>query len=298
MGPLCVTDCDSTIPPGLSDASGGPAVLGYVPLIAAESESLRAFASCATPPQNDRVLTFRELDDPSELVSLLRLRHRVYVEQCSYGAAKPLGLDLTAHDARSRLFGVFRGELLVGGVRFVFRQEQRHATIMRALHAVAEHEKLDRTSRLLPSEEAFDLVAPLGPRRELIDLEVSRLITLRPGVEPGLVLEIMIATLAAAHLASCRMYLYSCSTQLGPRYARVTNPRWTFSEPVSAGIESDRFAFPLPTIAAVAAVEDSPYLEQALAYADELERTGRIALYAGRSTTQELRLRETGPSSL
>jgi hypothetical protein len=228
-------------------------------------------------------LTFRELHAPSELVALLRLRHRVYVEHCGYSAPKPLGLDLTAHDARSRLFGVFRDEQMVGGVRLVLRKEQPIAPVMRAVHAVAEHAVHEQTSRCLPSEEAFDLVERMGARRELVDLEAGRLLALRPGVAPGMVDEIIIATLAVAQLASCRMYLYSCRTELGPRYARITNPRWTFAERASAGIQSDAFTFPVPTIAAVAAVEDSPYLEQALSYGEELERTGRILLFAGRA---------------
>src|SRR4051812_4003436 len=100
---------------------------------------------------------FRELREPEEIVDLLRLRHRIYFEQSGYGTPKPFGLDLTAHDLRSRLFGVFKGTQLVGGLRLVFRTEQSSAPLLRAVRAVIAEVIATAPTDALPSEEAFDI---------------------------------------------------------------------------------------------------------------------------------------------
>jgi hypothetical protein len=224
----------------------------------------------------DRRLVFRELAEPAEVVTLLRLRHRIYFEECAYGAQKPLGLDLTVHDLRSRLFGVFRAGLLVGGLRIVLRAEQRLAPALRAIHAVVRDSSFEDTCSL-PSEEAFALQPVLGARHALVDAEVGRFVVVRSAVDREAVLQIMVATLAVLYLERCRLYLYSCASELAERYAQVAQPRWQLNQD-SAGILSDGFPFPRLSVAGVAAVEDSPHLQGALCYARELARVGSIRL--------------------
>jgi hypothetical protein len=230
--------------------------------------------------QHAQVLVYRELTSPSEVVALLRLRHRIYFEERGYGTAKPFGIDLSVHDANARLFGVFRGTELVGGLRLVCRSEQALAPVLHTLRALVD----DRTSEPrhggLPSEEAFDLAKALGPRAALVDVEVGRLAVVHPYVSRGAVLQIMIATVGVLLLSRCRFYLYSCASELAKRYARVSRPRWTLLAPNVAGIGSDDFPFPKRTVAAVAAAEDTPYLEQALSYAHALHVRGFIELGA------------------
>ncbi len=234
-------------------------------------------------------LLFREICDPAEVVGLLRLRHRIYFEECKYGPSKPLALDLTAHDMRSRFFGVFRGQVLAGGVRLVFRSEQPLAGALRALHAAAQDRPPGECGPLLPSEEAFELRQALGQRQELIDVEVGRLVVARPAVGRGATLAIAIATLAALHLARCRFYLYACAVELAPRFARVANPRWVLGHGAQAGIRADGFAFPKRSVAAVATLEDSPHLAEAIRCAEELARSGAICLQTVRFNIAEER---------
>jgi predicted GNAT family N-acyltransferase len=223
-------------------------------------------------------LLFRELTSASDVVALLRLRHRIYFEERSYGTPKPFGIDLTAHDACARLFGVFVGAQLVGGVRLVFRREQALAPVVHTLRAVIDPHAAVVTPRCLPSEEAFDLAATLGPRARLVDVEIGRLAVSHPAVGPQAVLQIMIATLAVLLLSGCRLYLYSCATALSKRYARVANPRWSAFAAIADGIGSDGFPFPKETVAAVAAAEDTPFFEQAIAYANAMQERGFIEI--------------------
>ncbi|MET0287567.1 MAG: GNAT family N-acyltransferase [Polyangiales bacterium] len=221
-------------------------------------------------------VVFRELKEPAEVVTMLRVRHAVYFEQNRYGATKPLGIDLTAHDQHARLFGVWRGDELVGGVRVVCRHDQPLAPVIRAMRAVVDQGVAEQCSRALPSEEAFDLASVLGARRELIDAEVGRLFVCRERAEPGVVRKMMVATLAVLHLLRARLYLYSCAVALASRYAAVAKPRWVFEAEQGGGIRADNFVFPSQSRAGVAGIDDSPYFVQALELAAELAETGAI----------------------
>lgn len=223
----------------------------------------------------DPVLVFRELEDEVSVVRLLRLRHAIYFDANRYGASKPLGIDLTAHDQRARLFGVYREDELVGGLRIVCRHDQPLAPMIRAMRAVVG--AAESSSHTFPSEEAFELGRTLGAHRALIDAEVGRLFVCHDKVGRGVVRRMMIATLAVLHLMPVRLYLYSCAVALGQRYAAVAKPRWALEACEGAGIRADNFVFPTQSCAAVAALEDSPYFEQALLYAAELAETGAIA---------------------
>jgi|GEM_PF-4674144 len=224
----------------------------------------------------DRV-ELREVRDLEQLVLLLRLRHRIYFEEEQYGAIKPLRLDLTAHDSRSRLLGVYQDGVLVGGSRVVLRSDQSLAGSFRGLRSVADLGP-EPNSRQLPSEEAFELTAAIGSDARLVDAEVGRL-TLDTGVvSPVLASRMVLATLALAHDGGARMYLYSCARTLAKRYARLTNPRHTVEPRGRSGFASDNFVFPKPTIAAVAAVEDSPYARLIQDYARQVRERGFIDL--------------------
>lgn len=231
--------------------------------------------------KNPRNIVFQELSSPSEVVALLRLRHRVYFEQQGYGARKPLRLDLTAHDERSRLCGVFQEGTLVGGARIVYRSAQPLAEIFRALREVADEPPEPKSSEL-PSEEAFDLFGNMGEERASVDAEISRLALQAGAVSPRLIDKVMLACLAALYVQPCRLYLYSCAKSMARRYARVTNPRFAWEVHQNPGIASDQFTFPKPTVARVAAVEDSPYLDVIETFAQELRRSGSIDLSADR----------------
>jgi hypothetical protein len=235
-------------------------------------------ASAATDIGADGAFSFRELHDPEELVVLLRLRHRIYFEQQQYGQTKALALDLTTHDTRSRLYGVFRDRALIGGVRVVFRNEQPTAALFRALRVVAESGP-EQTSDRLPSEEAFDLRASLGAEQAaLVDAELSRLTLERTLAAPWVVRQVIMATLAAVESQGCRLYLYSCASEIARSYARITNPRVTLAQHAPHGIASDGFVFPKPTVAAVATVSDSPYAATVGRYVRELRQAGAIVL--------------------
>jgi hypothetical protein len=244
---------------------------------------------------------FRELVEPVEVVALLRLRHRIYFEEQHYGPNKELRLDLTAHDARSRLYGVFQDGVLVGGVRLVFRDEQALAPVFRALRAVAETEP-GPDSHALPSEEAFQLVASLGPEHRRVDVEIGRLTLDSHVVAPWLVQHVTLAILAAVRTSCCRLYLYSCATSLAKRYARIASPQFRLETHSAPGIASDHFLFPKPTVAAVAAVDDSPYLNVIEDYAMRLAHDGVIDLGADlpelhRSHTHHSHAAHTGGSA-
>lgn len=225
-------------------------------------------------------LVMRELSAPAEAVAFLRLRHRVYFEERGYGSPKPFGVDLTTHDSHARFYGVFRGPDLVGGLRLVFRREQALAAVLHTLRALIVGGAPASPPASLPSEEAFDLNPALGPRAALVDVEVGRLVVLRPGVDRDAVLQIMIATVGLLLQLRCRFFLYSCARELAGRYARVTNPRWTLDEPSAEGITSDGFPFPKATVAAVAAPEETHYFERALAYAQSFHERGWAELCA------------------
>jgi hypothetical protein len=224
----------------------------------------------------DRV-ELREIRDVEQLVVLLRLRHRIYFEQEQYGALKPLRLDLTAHDSRSRLLGVYQDGVLVGGSRVVTRSEQSLAGCFRALRNVAELEP-EPSSRQLPSEEAFELHAALGSEARLVDAEVGRLTLDTRLVSPVLGNRMSLATMAHLHCGGARLYLYSCAMGLAKRYARLANPRYTLETRAQPGFTSDNFLFPKPTVAAVASVEDSPYVPLIMKYARQVVERGFIDL--------------------
>jgi hypothetical protein len=256
--------------------------LGATPFVDPRSEEISVSKPGLRSVQNtDRTETvsFREILDPTEVVEVLRLRHRIYFEQQQYGPARALRLDLTSHDSRSRVFGVFRGEKLVGSVRLVLRKQQPLAAMFRALRAVAESSPEEVSTRL-PSEEAFDVRASIGSQGELIDGELGRFALDSGAIPVHLAPRVVIASLAAAHQAGCRLYLYSCSISIAKAYARVTKPRYILSEHADTGIASDHFIFPKPTLAAVAAVEDSPFSGTIDSYASQLRNRQPIDLSA------------------
>ena len=222
---------------------------------------------------------FRELIEPDDVVALLRLRHRIYFEEQHYGPTKELRLDLTSHDARSRLFGVFQDGVLVGGVRLVFRNTQPLAPLFRALRAVAEAEP-EPDSHALPSEEAFALAENLGSESARVDVEIGRLTLDSRVAAPWLVQHVTLAVLAMVRASCSRLYLYSCATTLAKRYARIASPHFHLETRVGDGIESDHFLFPKPTVAAVGSVQDSPYLKVIEDYAMRFARDGVIDLSA------------------
>jgi hypothetical protein len=202
----------------------------------------------------------------------------VYYEERGYGAHKPLNLDLTAYDPRSRLLGLFRDDQLVGAARLVFRVDQPLAAVMRAIRAVAGGVVTEQCSNTLPSEEAFDLLAAPGLRRELVDVEVGRLVVSRGAVSAGVVLKMLVATLGVLISSQVQFYMYSSAFATARRYAIVTNPRWTLEVAERGGIDSDNFQFPLRSCAGIAVATDSPFYESALRYASEFAKTGSIAL--------------------
>jgi hypothetical protein len=232
-------------------------------------------------------LVFRELSAPAEIVAFLRLRHKVYFEERGLGVPKPYGLDLTAYDARSRMFGLFRGGALIGGSRIVLREPQAQASALRALHAVTGAGIEERSDGRFPSEEFFDVCGHTGLYPELIDFEPGRLVAERPGLGRGLLREVSIALLAAAHLAGCRLYVYSASLEMCTRYAPVTNPRWTIEDCRTDVLESDGFRMPRTSRAAVGVLYDTPFLARVIAYARQLRGFG----FARLTTDPQLELR-------
>jgi hypothetical protein len=219
-------------------------------------------------------LVFRELSTPAEIVAFLRLRHKVYFEERGLGVPKPYGLDLTAYDARSRMFGLFRGGALIGGSRIVLREPQAQAGALRALHAITGAGIEERSDGRFPSEEFFDVCGHTGLYPELIDFEPGRLVAERPGLGQGFLREVSIAVLAAAHLAGCRLYVYSASPEMCARYAPVTNPRWTIDQCRTDVFEADGFRMPRTSRAAVGVLYDSPFLARVIGYARELRSAG------------------------
>jgi hypothetical protein len=136
-----------------------------------------ASLSCHPAP----TFIFRELSDPREVVALMRLRHRVYFEHRAYGPPKTHGIDLTSHDHRARLYGVFSGDDLIGGVRMVHRTEQPLALVIRAVRAALQDDTPESQVPVLPSEEAFDVEDVIGEQSGLVDVELGRF-TLLPGI--------------------------------------------------------------------------------------------------------------------
>lgn len=230
-----------------------------------------------TPPDALAVpCVFRELEDPAEIVALMRLRHRIYFEDNAYGAHKPLQLDLTVHDSRSRLFGVFRAGQLVGGVRIVYRTEQANARIFRALHAVVRDTAVIASASDLPSEGAFDLHAVPGTQPAQIEAELGRFVLDRTASSPWLVQHLMTCSIAVLHRQGCEAYLYSCSTTNAKSYARIANPYWTFGQATSPGMHSDQFLFPKPTVASVARPKDARPNAALHDYVDQLVQHDEI----------------------
>jgi hypothetical protein len=226
---------------------------------------------------SDRYI-FRELLHPGEIVTMLRLRHRIYFEENGYGVSKPLGLDLTAHDACSRLFGVFCDGSLLGGVRVVYRTAQASAMVFDALHAVVDAPAPLTASSLLPSEEAFDLASVPGIVPKDVHAELGRFALERTAAVPWLAQRTIRSVVAALHAEHCPLYMYSCAKAVAKRYARVTNPCWTLQQCRTDGIRSDNFVFPKPTIAAVARPGDATENDVLRDYVLQLRRTGMIVL--------------------
>ncbi|HEY6881500.1 MAG TPA: hypothetical protein VI299_25920, partial [Polyangiales bacterium] len=198
-----------------------------------------------------------------------------------------------AYDHRARLLGLFRAGELIGGMRLVFRSEQRLALVVRSVRAVIEDVVAEERTSALPSEGAFDLANVLGVRHGLVDVEVGRFVVRPAAVGPRVVLRMMVATLAVLVQLGARYYVYSCGAAMARRYAIVAKPRWTFEGNEHSGIHADGFVFPKLSCAGVASVEDSPYLEQALRYAAEFALTGSIALsasLAGEPSTADVAL--------
>jgi hypothetical protein len=232
----------------------------------------------AAHPEQDACYVLRELHKPAEIVSLVRLRHRIYFEEQAYGSPKALGLDLTAHDTRTRLLGIFHGDRLVGGIRAVYRTEQSASIVFRALRAVAEDETPEAAPLRLPSEEAFDLSRVPGLSPQDVHVELGRFVLGGMTGVPWLAARAIVGALAVLQADHCPYYLYSCGISIARRYARVTRPRWTLHEPIAPGIASDNFTFPVPTIAAIARPEDAGLGDTLLEYSRQLDRTGRIVL--------------------
>lgn len=230
-----------------------------------------ANASLACPPAHTFV--FRELSDPREVVALMRLRHRVYFEHRGYGPPKAHGIDLTSHDHRARVYGVFAGDDLIGGVRMVHRTEQPLALVIRAVRAALQDDTPESQSSALPSEEAFDLQEGVGAQSEQVDVELGRF-TLLPGSHPAVSAHVLIGVLAVLMAEQHRMYLYSCAATIAPRYARYMRPDWTLTQLRRNSIEG--FAFPVETVAAVGSAQNSPYLSTVRRAADDLRRTGQL----------------------
>ena len=216
---------------------------------------------------------FREIRSHYEILDLLRLRHRIYFEERQYAEPKPHGLDLTPHDHLSRFYGVFRGRELVGGVRFAFRVEQETASMMRGIRQEFQWPEEEASMGQLPSEEAFD-VRIIGARASEIDVEPGRFV-LTSGLSGWVGPQVLVSVLAVLLLEGARLYLYSCGTKIGQRYARYMTPAWTL-RPQGKGLGG--FAFPTPTIAAIGSPNDSPYIQLARAAADELRVFGSILL--------------------
>lgn len=227
---------------------------------------------------DDAMLVLRELKEPVEVVELLRLRHKVYFEQKHYGARKPLGLDLTAYDPRSRLFGLFRDRELVGGLRLVFRHDQPLASVMRGIRAVVEDVVAEQRSNALPSEQAFDFSVEPDLRPEHVEVEVGRLVVSRGAVGCSAVLKLMVGALAVlVTVLESKFYLYSCAASMAKRYAIVTNPRWTLEGVTGSSKYADVDVL-TRSRAGVAAVRDSRYFDCAQSYAAEFAQTGAITL--------------------
>jgi len=238
-------------------------------------------------PGAERTVIFRELLHPAEIVAMLRLRHRIYFEENGYGVTKPLGLDLTAHDACSRLFGVFCDGSLRGGVRVVYRTAQASAMVFGALHAVVDASAPLTTSPLLPSEEAFDLASMPGVVPKDVHAELGRFALERTAAVPWLAQRTIRSVVAVLHAEHCPLYMYSCAKVVAKRYARVTNPCWTLQQSKRDGIGSDHFVFPKPTIAAVARPEDATEGDVLRHYVRQLRRTGMIVLSSEHAVSRE-----------
>ena len=207
----------------------------------------------------------------------MRLRHKIYFEHRAYGPPRAHGIDLTSHDHRSRVYGVFCDRELVGGVRMVHRVEQPLAIVIRAVRAALQDDTTEASSRALPSEEAFDIAEAVGARSELVDVELGRF-SLLPGINPAISAQVLIAVLSVLVLEKHRLYLYSCSATIAPRYARYMRPIWTLTQLRKDSVGVAGFAFPMQTIAAVGAAEDSPYLPSVQRAAEELRQTGQFIL--------------------
>ena len=243
----------------------------------------RITTDASAPPRaadhgSDRRYVVRALLEPEEIVSMLRLRHRIYFEEKRYGAPKPLGLDLTAHDERCRLFGVFLDSALIGGMRLVYRNEQAANLVFRAVRAVASDARPLPSSPLLPSEEAFDLSRVPGLPAPDVRAEFGRLVLDGHAGVPWVLAHTITAGLAALYAEGCPLYMYSCAASLAKRYARVVNPTWTLNHAASEGIRSDGFVFPKPTIAAIARPEDAALGASFQDYVQQLNRSGAIVL--------------------
>jgi hypothetical protein len=235
---------------------------------------------------------FRELSDPREVLALMRLRHRVYFEHRAYGPPKAHGIDLTSHDHRAQLYGVFSGNDLIGGVRMVHRTEQPLAPVIRAMRAALQDDTLESQSRVLPSEEAFDLEDAVGVQSSLVDVELGRFVLL-PGISPAVSAHVLIAVLAVLVVRQHRLYLYSCAARIAPRYARYMRPDWTLTRLRQNSVGVAGFAFPVETVAAVGAAKNSPYFSTVQRAADELSRTGRLIFPRAVPAPDERALRRT-----
>jgi hypothetical protein len=231
-----------------------------------------------TRAHRDARHVLRELDEPSEIVALVRLRHRIYFEEKGYGPTRPFGLDLTAHDARTRLFGVFQGDSLIGGARVVYRTEQRAAVVFRAVHAVANETRPLVSKPLLPSEEAFDLSTIPGLLPGDVHAEIGRFVLEGTAGTPWILARAITGLLAMLRVEGCPFYLYSCATTLARRYARIVRPIFTLEHAIADGIASDGFVFPKPTIAAVGRPKDAALGDILSDYVEQFSETRAIRL--------------------
>jgi hypothetical protein len=160
-------------------------------------------------------------------------------------------------------------------VRMVHRTEQALALVIRAVRAALQDDTPESQTAVLPSEEAFDLQEVVGAQSALVDVELGRF-TLLPGVHPAVSANVLIAVLAVLMAERHRMYLYSCAATIAPRYARYMRPDWTLTQLRQNSLGVEGFAFPVETVAAVGAAQNSPYLSTVQRAAEELSRTGQL----------------------
>ena len=212
-------------------------------------------------------VVFREITSLEEALGLLRLRHRIYFEEHKYGNPKESGLDLTPHESCSRLFGCFRDQEIVGGIRLVYRTEQPMSKILAGL------QNTDWKPGVLPSEVAFDFKPDMGHLYSDLAVELGRFAIVR-GNGKVITAQTLVAILGVLLHENPSFFLYSCRTRMAAHFANFFKPRWSISNPRASGFLG--FDFPKETSAHIALASDTPYISAAQAAAEELNQTKQI----------------------